>query len=812
MAAPPEVVGVNGGTSAAGELLAAGKRALEAGQSDRAVLFLERAVQIAPGDEDAQLLLATAQRQVAQARGESTITRLKDMRAVARGMALRDFEEALRKAQEAAQAPQRAKDLDVAAEQVKNAGAILETNRRFLGEGEYLKARQRTDEVGKWLEARRAFWEQSTQKAQDREIAGSEALRAAETNSRRQRRMAELRQKAASCLVDRKFEEARTLLQEILRLEPKDPWASGQIESSELEAGLRDQRRIAQDFAEQTGKTQLDLRASEVPWSEEYKHPADWVEKTVRRQGFLTGEGDPAAMEANRRFMQAMQVPVTMNFDESSLGDVVGFLREVTGANIHVKWRVLAGAEITPETRVSIKAKGLSAETALRTVLDSVSSGDKKLLWQVDGGVLTVTLQSDQASAAVMRMYDIRDMLTEVPDFHGPRMPMPQVGPSAQGGGNQGGLQGNGGGGAAGGGDQPVESNRRSRKEIMDELLQTITTTVEPGSWDGSEGGLGKLPKPTIVQGHMIITQTPTAHQAIAKLLREMRRQQGVQVMVEARLLVLERGFLERIGIDVDLTFKVGPGGVFKKLIFAGNQITQNGADWASAVSGFSEATAVAALPPAMTIAGAFLENVQVDFLIQAVQASQQTMQLDAPRLLLQNGQTSYISIGAMQAYISTFNPTVANGVAAVTPEISWLATGRMLEVNAVVSDDLRFVTMTVRYETTPFAEVTAFPFGDLGGVIMLPTIDRRDLETTVRCPDGGTLLLGGTKEARSEAREIGVPILSKVPVLNRGFLNRSSMQDQTVTYFLISPKIILPAEREDLAFPPRGVSAAARR
>jgi hypothetical protein len=37
-------------------------------------------------------------------------------------------------------------------------------------------------------------------------------------------------------------------------------------------------------------------------------------------------------------------------------------------------------------------------------------------------------------------------------------------------------------------------------------------------------------------------------------------------------------------------------------------------------------------------------------------------------------------------------------------------------------------------------------------------------------------------------------------------------MQDQTVTYFLISPKIILPAEREDLAFPPRGVSAAARR
>lgn len=809
----PAATPVGGGTSsAATELLGAGKRALEAGQFDQAVLYLERAVQLNPSDEDAQLLLAAAQRQVAQARGDSVVTRVRDMRAVARGMAIRDFEEALRKAQEAAKTPQKAKDFDLAAEQVKVARAVLETNRRFLEEGEYLKARQRTDDVSKWLDARRAFWEQSSRTAQERQVAESEAKRVAESDRRRGQRVAELRQKVEACLADRKYQEARPLLEEILRLEPKDAWAAARMESSELEAGLREQRRVAQDTAEQTGKTLLDVRESEIPWEDSYKYPRNWLEMTARRKGFEVGQGDPAAIESNRRFMQALQTPVTMNFEESALGDVVGFLREATGANIHVKWRVLAGAEITPETRVTIRAKGVSAETALRTVLDSVSSGEKKLIWQIGDGVMTVTLQSDQVGSAVLRMYDIRDMLMDVPNFHGPRISMSSIGQNTQSSENQGLFQGDGNnaGGGAGDSAQVTQETRLTRKEIIENLLQTITSTVEPGSWEGSEGGLGKMPKPAVMQGHMVVTQTPSVHEAIVKLLRDFRRQQGVQVLVEARQLVVENGFLERLGIDVDLTFKVGPGGVFKKLVFANNQITQNGANWASAVSGFSEATSIAALPPAMTVAGAFLEDVQVDFLIQATQASQQTMLLDAPRLLLQNGQTSYISIGAMQAYISSIEPTVSNNVATVTPVISWLATGRMLEVNTVVSEDLRYVTMTVRYESTPFAELQTIPFGNMGGMLQLPTIDRRILETTVRCPDGGTLLLGGTKDARYEAREIGVPVLSKVPILNRGFDNRSFMQAQTVTYFLISPKIILPAEREELAFP-GGIRAAGR-
>ena len=43
---------------------------------------------------------------------------------------------------------------------------------------------------------------------------------------------------------------------------------------------------------------------------------------------------------------------------------------------------------------------------------------------------------------------------------------------------------------------------------------------------------------------------------------------------------------------------------------------------------------------------------------------------------------------------------------------------------------------------------------------------------TTVSVPDGGTVLLGGIKRLNEGRNEIGVPLLSKVPYVNRLFRN----------------------------------------
>ncbi len=77
--------------------------------------------------------------------------------------------------------------------------------------------------------------------------------------------------------------------------------------------------------------------------------------------------------------------------------------------------------------------------------------------------------------------------------------------------------------------------------------------------------------------------------------------------------------------------------------------------------------------------------------------------------------------------------------------------------------------------------------------------------------PDGGTLMLGGRKRTSEVEKEVGVPALSKIPLINRLFTNRSLVNDSAVLLILVKPKIILPKEEEELRFGSFETDAATR-
>jgi general secretion pathway protein D len=81
--------------------------------------------------------------------------------------------------------------------------------------------------------------------------------------------------------------------------------------------------------------------------------------------------------------------------------------------------------------------------------------------------------------------------------------------------------------------------------------------------------------------------------------------------------------------------------------------------------------------------------------------------------------------------------------------------------------------------------------------------MDAQRVETTVSIPDGGTLLIGGLKRSQELDREVGAPLLSKIPVINRAFTNRGKVRDEQTLLILIKPKIIIHPELEDQLFPP---------
>ena len=92
---------------------------------------------------------------------------------------------------------------------------------------------------------------------------------------------------------------------------------------------------------------------------------------------------------------------------------------------------------------------------------------------------------------------------------------------------------------------------------------------------------------------------------------------------------------------------------------------------------------------------------------------------------------------------------------------------------------------------------------------IQLPTRNIQTVQTTVSVPDGGTILLGGLKQHAEGRNEFGTPVLSKLPYLNRLFKNSASARFSNSLMLLVTPRIIIQAEEEEmLGTPPEYIGS----
>jgi type II secretory pathway component GspD/PulD (secretin) len=216
------------------------------------------------------------------------------------------------------------------------------------------------------------------------------------------------------------------------------------------------------------------------------------------------------------------------------------------------------------------------------------------------------------------------------------------------------------------------------------------------------------------------------------------------------------------------------------------------------------------------------LDNFSVSMLLRATQASQHTSIVTAPRVTLFNGQRAYVLVVRQQSYVSNLTPVVGAGVVSFAPTIDVVESGVKLDVQATVSSDRKYVTLTLRPQLSELIGLFNFTFqvggstnfgGGIGGgivtgsgsptgIIQQPEIQLTEVRTTVSVPDGGTLLLGGQTLSGETTREAGVPVLSKVPFLKRLFTNRSEAKDETVLLILVKPTIIIQREAEQKQFP----------
>ena len=187
---------------------------------------------------------------------------------------------------------------------------------------------------------------------------------------------------------------------------------------------------------------------------------------------------------------------------------------------------------------------------------------------------------------------------------------------------------------------------------------------------------------------------------------------------------------------------------------------------------------------------------------IRAVRQDSNQHLLTAPRITCFNTQQASIYVGRQQTYVKSYR----TGAGSVNlPELDMIADQTVLDVRPVVSADRRYITLFLRPFITlpPTFATSRFRRGsDAAGkpiylVIQLPQQDSQDLRTVVVVPDGGTVLIGGLKEAEDKYRKREVPILSKIPLVGFFFRSEFDSTARRQLIVLVSAKIIAPDEME---------------
>ena len=380
------------------------------------------------------------------------------------------------------------------------------------------------------------------------------------------------------------------------------------------------------------------------------------------------------------------------------------------------------------------------------------------------------------------------------------------------GGGYGGGGYGGYGGGGYGGGGYGMGMGMGSGMETAereyraDNLIMLMQDTIEPDSWWETGTGEGTI---TAYQGRkLIVLQTPEIHTKIETLLSEMRKALGHQVAIEARFLVVTENFLEDIGLDVN--FRWRPGDKWHQFV------VDQGSYEAVAPTGTKVPGSLGGTVSGLSVGGGWgssLDDLDVTFLLRAVEAHTDAKTLTAPKVTVLSGESATLQV--MTDTVIALPPQVgtevipggisgAAGLQSFTPSFEILQTGTTLSITPIISPDRKHVLLNITTTLLDFLGLktynleTPLPDGTVAKYKQdLPETETSQVMTRVSVPDGGTLLLGGQKVTAEVEKEAGVPVVGKIPVLGRLFTNRSKVRDHKILLILVKPTIILQEERD---------------
>jgi hypothetical protein len=199
-----------------------------------------------------------------------------------------------------------------------------------------------------------------------------------------------------------------------------------------------------------------------------------------------------------------MRVPA-VEFKQVPLADVFEFMRDTAGLNLYVNWPALEAAGIDRSIPISIRLRNIPLSKVLDLTLSQISAGRSAITWYVSDNIIYVTTRELADKDLITRIYPVRDLIVQVPNFEPPTF---QIGAGSGGGG-----EGGGGSIFSGTGGNPGGDDGTTELERGEKLVELIMMLVSPEVWV-ENGGYSRI---RYFAGNLIVTAPRSVQAQIGK-------------------------------------------------------------------------------------------------------------------------------------------------------------------------------------------------------------------------------------------------------------------------------------------------------
>lgn len=282
--------------------------------------------------------------------------------------------------------------------------------------------------------------------------------------------------------------------------------------------------------------------------------------------------------------------------------------------------------------------------------------------------------------------------------------------------------------------------------------------------------------------GTIMVTATRNNLTRIEDYLNMLRITLNRQVLVEARVIEVQLNDSLKYGIDWN----------FFRNVSWFNASTGS----AAMVGGFGAVTVSGSSDNAAPAFRLGFSNNDVSSLLSALKTQGEVKTLSNPRINVMNGQTALLTVGRNQNYIASVETTTDTSTppkTTFTVKTGNVLSGIMIGLAPIINSKGE-ISLTV---TPIVSDLVGLEDKRIGSdpanqtSISIPTVDLRELSTTVKVHSGEMIVLGGLIANKQHLQDEKVPILGDIPWIKTLFTRKNNVDSRSELVVILQPHII---------------------